>query len=162
MLHSSHSKTRANERRLKTMVGLKTWMSLVQCLFTIINVAMGLATSILLSDRDSNGFISHRIGFGEICGNVCHTTFLSSSGNGSSIRNSHHGFGVSPHAGSKKGRVPNLALYSVNGKMSLHTSFNLWLNHPISWVGFAFISMMTTSRISITSPSSNMAHLGFG
>ena len=60
-----------------------------------------------------------------------------------------------------RGRWPILVLSSVSGKMSLHAFLSLLLNHPITWVGFAFTFAMTIFGISITFPSRLMAHLGF-
>ena len=123
-------------------------------------VEIGCISSVILSVSLSVGFVSH-IGAKESCEITCQLIDLSSSGLGPSVKNRHHGFGMSPHVGSVKGRKLVLTLSSVNGKMSFLAILIFLLNQPITWVGFALISQINVSSTSITSLFWLMAHLGF-
>lgn len=88
-----------------------------------------------------------------------HTKRRPFSGIGISDRNSYHGLLASFHAGSDHGSLPSFAPTSVNGKINFHALQSLWLDHPQTRVGFAWILASTTSVISTTVPSTLMAHL---
>lgn len=144
---------------IELSMGLNTWISFVMGLFPMMKDEIGWSSGICLSDSSSLRFTLHRRGVYDIRGSFSHLFLRSSIEDGVSVRKCHQGLGASCHAGSINGIKPSLALTVISGNMNFHAFYNLSLNHPIMWVGFAWISAITTSGISTTIPSKLIAHL---